>query len=49
MDVAGLYTNIDHDEGAQACFAKLESRKKQKNTINVIDITHSDSIEIKCI
>ena len=29
MDVAALYTNIDHDEGAEACFQKLESRKNK--------------------
>ena len=30
MDVASLYTNIDHEEGAEACFAKLEQRKNKK-------------------
>ena len=28
MDVSSLYTNIDHEEGAEACFKKLEERKK---------------------
>ena len=27
VDVSNLYTNIDHEEGAQACFKKLEERK----------------------
>ena len=27
MDVASLYTNISHNEGAQACYEKLETRK----------------------
>jgi hypothetical protein len=26
MDVAALYTNIDHEEGADACFERLETR-----------------------
>ena len=26
MDVSSLYTNIDHEEGAQACYEKLETR-----------------------
>ena len=30
MDVASLYTNIDHDEGTQACYEKLETRKNKK-------------------
>ena len=29
MDVNSLYTNIDHEEGAQACFEKLEQRKNK--------------------
>ena len=29
MDVTSLYTNIDHEEGAEACFQKLETRKKK--------------------
>ena len=29
MDVASLYTNIDHNEGADACEEKLETRKKK--------------------
>ena len=29
MDVAALYTNIDHDEGADACYEKLENRKNK--------------------
>ena len=28
MDVSSLYTNIDHEEGAEACFKKLEEKKK---------------------
>ena len=27
MDVRSLYTNIDHDEGVEACIEKLETRK----------------------
>ena len=27
MDVASLYTNIDHDKGTQACYEKLRIRK----------------------
>jgi len=30
MDVASLYTNISHKEGAQACFEKLETRTKKR-------------------
>ena len=30
MDVSSLYTNIDHEEGAQACFKALEKRKNKK-------------------
>ena len=30
MDVSALYTNIDHDEGADACYEKLETRKKKR-------------------
>ena len=30
MDVSALYTNIDHSEGAQACFEKLEQRNNPK-------------------
>ena len=29
MDVASLYTNIDHNEGVDACEEKLETRKKK--------------------
>ena len=29
MDVSALYTNIDHQEGAEACFEKLEERKNK--------------------
>ena len=28
-DVSSLYTNIDHEEGAEACFKKLEERKNK--------------------
>ena len=27
MDVSSLYTNIDQEEGAEACYKKLEQRK----------------------
>ena len=27
MDVSSLDTNVDHEEGAEACFKKLEERK----------------------
>jgi hypothetical protein len=30
MDVAALYTNIDHEEGAEACFQKLETRTNKR-------------------
>ena len=30
MDVASLYTNIGHDEGATACFERLEKRISKK-------------------
>ena len=29
MDVTSLYTNIDHEEGAEACYRKLETRKNK--------------------
>ena len=29
IDVSSLYTNIDHKEGAEACFQKLEERKNK--------------------
>ena len=29
MDVSSLYTNIDHEEGAEACFKKLKERKNK--------------------
>ena len=29
MDVSSLYTNIDQEEGAEACFKKLEQRKRK--------------------
>ena len=30
MDVASLYTNIDHNEGASACYKMLQKRKNKK-------------------
>jgi hypothetical protein len=36
MDVASLYTNIDHEEGAQACFEKLKRRKNKKISPNLL-------------
>ena len=42
MDVRSLYTNIDHDEGMEACIEKLETRKKYLYTIKnnrIIDTT----------
>ena len=30
MDILSLYTNIDHEEGATACFEVLEKRKNKK-------------------
>ena len=30
MDVSSLYTNINHEEGAQACFEKLQQRKNKR-------------------
>ena len=29
MDISSLYTNTDHEEGAEACFKKLEERKSK--------------------
>ena len=29
MDVSSLYTNIDHEEGAEICFKKLEEIKNK--------------------
>ena len=29
MDVSSLYTNIDHTEGADACFQKLKERQNK--------------------
>ena len=29
MDVSSLCTNIDHEEGAEACLKKLEERKNK--------------------
>ena len=29
MDLSSLYTSIDHDRGAEACFQKLEERKNK--------------------
>ena len=29
MDLSSLYTSIDHDKGAEACFQKLEERKNK--------------------
>ena len=29
MDILSLYTNINHEEGAEACFKKLEERKNK--------------------
>ena len=36
MDVASLYTNIDHEEGAEACFQKLENRKNKKVSSRIL-------------
>ena len=48
MDVSNLYTNTDHEEGAQACFKKLEERKYKsipsiaiKNLILVILLSNA--------
>ena len=30
MDVTALYTNIDHNEGAEACYNVLEKRKNKR-------------------
>ena len=30
MDVLSLFTNIDHEEGAEACFEELEKSKELK-------------------
>ena len=36
MDVSSLYTYIDHEEGADACFKKLEERKDKSISSIVI-------------
>ena len=36
MDVSSLYTNIDHNEGAEACYVKLEERKNKTITSVVL-------------
>ena len=36
MDVASLYTNIDHEEGADACYDKLETRKNKTITSKML-------------
>ena len=36
MDVSSLYTNIDQEEGAEACFQKLEQRKNKLIPSNLL-------------
>ena len=36
MDVSSLYTNIDHEEGAQACYESLEQRHNKQITSSLI-------------
>ena len=36
LDVTSLYTNIDQDEGAEACFKKLEQRKRKDIPSNLL-------------
>ena len=36
MDVNSLYTNIDHEEGADACYKKLETRKNKTVPSNTL-------------
>ena len=36
MDVSSLYTNIDHEEGAQAFFEALEKRKNKKVSSKIL-------------
>ena len=36
MDVASLYTNIDHNEGANACYTMLEKRKNKKIPLTLL-------------
>ena len=35
MDVSSLCTNIDHEEGAEACLKKLEERKN-KSILSIV-------------
>ena len=37
MDVSSLYTNIDHEEGAEASLKKLEERKNKSISPIVIE------------
>ena len=36
MDISSLCNNIDHEEGAETCFKKLEKRKNKSITSTVI-------------
>ena len=36
MDVNSLYTNIDHEEGADACYKKLGARKNKTVSSNTL-------------
>ena len=36
MGVNSLYTNIDHEEGAYACYKKLETRKNKTVPSNTL-------------
>ena len=36
MDVASLYTNIDQNEGAEACFDKLETRQNKQTPSSLL-------------
>ena len=46
MDVAALYTNIDHEEGAEACRIKLEERTKK--TLSSNSIKKLINLVLKC-
>ena len=36
MDVSSLYTNIDHEEGAEACYRALQSRSNKKISSRIL-------------
>ena len=49
MDVRALYTNIDHDEGVEACVEKLENRRKKSIPSETLGSLILLSFKVKCI